>query len=434
MSRFQILTVIVCVAATVVDGFDLIMVTFLAPQISAEFALSASLLGVVLAAATGGMVIGAAALTPLADRTGRRPIILASLALGAVGMLVSALSPDVAGLVCGRVITGIGIGGVIGSVGVLLNEYSSRRRYGLIMGIFASGIGLGGTLAGGLTAPVVAAFGWRGGLVAGAIVTALALVVAAVALAESLEYLAAHPSERSLHRTNQILRRMGHEPLTELPPVAKRTAAPIRGVFVGRAGRLTVLAMVGFGTLQISFYFVTFWMPQVVSLLGAPGLAVAVSMGMGLGAVVGSLAFGILSTWISRGALTAVMIALGALALAGMAFVTAAPNALVVLAITTTLMGSAGIAGYYAIVPNIYSARMRGTGFGAVLAVGRLAAFTSPIIGGWLIDARLGFVGVFVAFSAPLLIAAVVTVVIASMGRRRESEDTPSATPTLESA
>lgn len=139
MTRAQIAAVAGTVLLSALDGFDVLSVTFVAPAVAREFGVGKSGLGVVLAAGLAGMAVGSLALAPLADRVGRRALVLVSLGLMAAGMVASAGVGGVGALAAWRVVTGCGIGAMVAVIAPLAAEYASARRRDLAVALMAVG-------------------------------------------------------------------------------------------------------------------------------------------------------------------------------------------------------------------------------------------------------------------------------------------------------
>ncbi len=125
MTPFQWRAVAVCVLLTMLDGFDVMTMAFTAPHVSADWQLSGKLLGMLFSAGLIGMAVGALALAPLADRVGRRALILVCLVILTVAMSISALAGSAWQLGALRLMTGVGIGGMLACVAVTAGEFSS---------------------------------------------------------------------------------------------------------------------------------------------------------------------------------------------------------------------------------------------------------------------------------------------------------------------
>ena len=122
------------------------------------------------------MSIGSLALAPLADTLGRRPIILLCLVLMTVGMLLSATANSIGALVMWRVITGLGIGGMLASINAMVAEYANDTRRDFCVGLMAIGYPLGGMLGGMASAWLLARFDWRSVFIFGGVVSIVTLL------------------------------------------------------------------------------------------------------------------------------------------------------------------------------------------------------------------------------------------------------------------
>src|SRR5262245_36246766 len=116
MSRLQIVVVAMTVALNALDGFDVLSISFASPGIATEWGIDRAALGVVLSMELIGMAIGAVFLGGLADKIGRRPTILSALVVMAAGMFMATTATGVVSLSAWRVVTGLGIGGMLAAI------------------------------------------------------------------------------------------------------------------------------------------------------------------------------------------------------------------------------------------------------------------------------------------------------------------------------
>ena len=161
MTPLQVGAVLICILINFIDGFDVLAIAFAAPEISKEWQLQPSTLGVVFSSGLAGMVLGALFLSPVADRFGRRKLILLCLAVISTGMFTSALADDVNSLLLTRLITGLGVGGMLSSLTTMVAEYSSVRRQKLAVSVLQAGYPVGAIIAGFASVLLVSEFGWR---------------------------------------------------------------------------------------------------------------------------------------------------------------------------------------------------------------------------------------------------------------------------------
>ena len=414
MSRLQIGAVAVCVALNMLDGFDVLVVAFTASAISAEWSLSGAELGVLLSAGLFGMAGGSLFVAPWADRFGRRAIILLCLALMTAGMLLSAVAQSMPQLAVLRVATGLGIGGMLASIGVITAEYSSSRWRSTNVSLQTTGYPVGATVGGAIAAVLIAQFGWRAAFLFGGIVSALMIPLVLRRLPESLDFLLARRPPDALERVNGLLRRMGRSELAQLPA---RTAAetpaagnPVRGLFAESFRRSTLLIWSAFFLLMFSFYFIMSWTPR---LLVTAGLSAEQGITGGVLLNLGGIFGGALFAWLASRAglrrLTCVFLGVTALGTALFGFVATelAVAFTIALAIGVFLFGS--MAGLYSLAPIIYAAGVRTTGMGWAIGIGRFGAILSPMIAGLLVDAGWSTPYLYCAFAVPLVAAMAVT-------------------------
>ena len=213
MSGYQWLIVALCTFMNCLDGFDVMAVAFTGPSVTEEFGLNGSQFGLLVSVGLIGMALGSMLLAPFADLIGRRPMILISLVLGTIGMFGAAMAPSVMVMGIFRLVTGIGVGGILASTNVIASEFSNTKNRGLAIGIYTAGYGIGATLAS-LVAKTTVGGDWRIVFYAGGFGTLLALIVIAVLLPESIAFLEQRRPSGALERINRTLARMGMDAIS----------------------------------------------------------------------------------------------------------------------------------------------------------------------------------------------------------------------------
>lgn len=272
MSRAQVRAVALCLVINLIDGFDLLVTSFVGPASTHEWGLSPSRMGVLLSGGLAGMAIGGLLLAPLADRAGRRRLTLGCLALASLSMLAAALSQDFGQLLACRLVTGAAVGAMAASLPVLTSDYANHWRRGLVVALITTGYGLGSVIAGIASTLLLSSFEWRSMFVFGCVVTAILFAVALRYLPESMDYLVACRRRHTLDKLNRILASMGRAAVEDLPAapsaasrkVAARCTVPrgqrrlgavLLGLLVSRLGprRLTA-AYFGIGALALILF------------------------------------------------------------------------------------------------------------------------------------------------------------------------------------
>src|SRR5262245_39497609 len=170
-----------CALCLVIDGFDVQAMGYVAPAIIKQWGIAKADLGPVFGAGLIGMAIGALTLGPLADRVGRRPVLIGAMGLLAICMFATAQATSVRELLFLRLVTGIGMGAIIPNAVALAGEFSPARIRVTLMMIVSSGFIVGGAVGGAIAAVMIPAFGWSSVFIAGAmapLALALAMMVA----------------------------------------------------------------------------------------------------------------------------------------------------------------------------------------------------------------------------------------------------------------
>ena len=414
MSRRQVLAVGISVALNALDGFDVLAITFAAPGITRDWGIGPAQLGVALSSGLAGMALGSLVLAPLGDRFGRRPLVLGCLVLMAAGMLLTATANGLASLCLWRIVTGLGIGGMVAAINAVASEFANERRRDLSVALMTIGYPVGGLLGGFAVAEFVVTHGWQSVFVTGGLATAAFLPLVWLGLPESLEYLARKGTPAARKKIDTILKRMGHPPLAGDVVLAP---APVRGGSVAellgpRFRRLTLLLVAAYFLHITTFYFFSGWLPKLMSDLGyeTPD-AIRTSALMSLGGVIGGSALG----WAApRFGLTRLVV----LAMVGTTAtftVFGLVSGLLAMQVVAFLAGASvfgGIVGLYALLARSFPAELRVTGTGLAIGFGRGGAVVGPVLGGILIQAGMSIPLAIAIVGAGALIAAGILVVL----------------------
>lgn len=410
MTRFQWTVVAICIMLTVIDGYEILITAFTLPALTAEWDLSLAQQGLIASIGTLGMGVGAVALSPLADRIGRRRHILFSLGLIVVGMAASGLAPNFTAFLAARFFAGLFLGGIIPAINVLVCEYASEKRRGTAMGVYGVGLPLGAALGGFLSIWLIDAFGWQGPYFFSAVVTAVLLVLAVVALPESVGYLVERRPQGALAAYNRIATKLGLPQEATLPARSAGTArSSLReGACQGVMARRTILLWLSYGLLIASFYFAnSFTAKLVAQSTGSTDIGIIAQALVAAGGVVGALAFAALSSRIHPRLVTAMVLAFGTLAFFAFANFFTVTSLVMVLAVMVGIAANGGLAAYHAISPTIYPAGVRTTAVGMMMGFGRAVAFLAPNLAALLLARGFTPSGVYQFYGVALAVASV---------------------------
>jgi AAHS family 4-hydroxybenzoate transporter-like MFS transporter len=429
------LVVALCALVALFDGMDLQIIGLAAPALAANLHIRVAGLGVVFSAAIAGMAIGALAISPLADRVGRKPVLVASVLCFGVFTLATMTAGSVAVLLVYRFGTGLGMGAAIPCAITLASEFVPARQRATVAGVLFTGFPLGGVLAGVLGSRLIPTTGWQALFVVGGVAPLVVAVLIAVALPESPIFLVARgaAAERIARTLARVAPELSVGPATRFTGVTERAErAPVRHLFApGRrsgTSALWVASFVAFGVLVVN----SSWTPTLLAPVGVPVARTAVALALfNGGSVLATAAGGWLITRFGARRVLPVTFALAAAGVAGVGV--AAPSVAAVSGLEVLIglgLGgaSSGVIGLAAVA---YPTAIRSTGVGWALGIGRVGSFVGPLAVATLVAAAWGVVGVFGVLGAVCLIGALAAV---ALRPAREEAGATSSTPLTEGA
>jgi len=406
---FQIRVLLTCAAVLFLDGFDTQAIGYVAPALAKEWGLSKAALGPVFSAGLFGLMIGALVLGPLADRVGRKTIIILSTLAFGIGALATAMVQDVTTLLVIRFLTGLGLGGAMPNAIAMTSEFNPQRRRATMVMIMFCGFSVGAALGGMLAAGLIPYLGWRSVFVVGGVAPLIMVPILALRLPESVRFLALHGSAPA--RVAELLGRIS--PRTAFASDARFVIneTPLAGLPVthlfreGRAATTLLLWVVFFMSL-LDLYFLSNWLPTVLNDLGASvSEAVVIGSMLQVGGVVGTFALGSLIDRFSFRALALVyfgaVFAVGAI---GQLSHSALLVTIAIFAAGFCIVG--GQISANALAAAFYPTSVKATGVGWALGIGRIGSIVGPVVGGVLLEQKWSAPAVFMAAAGAALCAA----------------------------
>lgn len=413
MSPYQWLIIGLCTFLNALDGYDVLAISFTSNAVTDEFNLTGTELGVVMSAALFGMAVGALTLGPVADRIGRRPMTILALIVNGAGLFLSATANSAAELGVWRVITGLGIGGILVGTNVLSSEYASRKHRGLAISIYAAGYGIGASLGGTAMVGLINSYGWRSVFFVGGVMTVFSLLLVLPLLPESASYLYNRQPKNAQQKADQVARRLGYTEPVDLTPVTTASARAEQETGIGKLfnkhnRRVTIVIWVTFFVIMFAFYFVNSWTPRLMNASGlSENLSMIVTVMLTLGGAIGSLVFGLFTArWSTRVVLSRFTV-LAAILMAVFIFAAQWIAVVLVVGVVVGLFINGCIAGLYVLTPQSYSSGMRSTGAGWGIGIGRFGAIIAPTATGALMDIGWTPQAIYISVGVLILVATV---------------------------
>jgi AAHS family 4-hydroxybenzoate transporter-like MFS transporter len=416
LSRYQWRVVILCFLIVFLDGLDTAAMGFIAPALSAEWGINRASLGPVMSAALIGMVFGALGSGPLADRFGRKVVLVAAVFLFGLFSLLSAYSSNIDQLLILRLLTGLGLGAAMPNATTLLSEYTPERLKSLLVTSMFCGFNLGMACGGFVSAKLIPAMGWHSLLMLGGILPLILTVVLMIWLPESARFLVVR--NLGVDRIRKVLAPISSQEVNAAKdfsvPEQKtvRSRNVLKVVFSGTYSAGTLLLWLTYFMGLVIVYLLTSWLPTLMRDSGAS---------MEQSAFIGALfQFG--------GVLSAVGVGWAmdkynphkvigcAYFLAGV-FAWLVGQSLGNVAVLATLVLLAGmcINGAQSAMPSLaarfYPTQGRATGVSWMLGIGRFGAILGAWAGATLLGLGWNFEQVLTALVVPAALAAIAVLI-----------------------
>lgn len=408
MSPLQWLAVAITVCLNGLDGFDVLSISFASPGIAKEWGVGQDVLGWILAMELLGMAIGSILLGGFADRAGRRPTILGCLVAMTIGMYFAGTAHSVNELLAWRLLTGLGIGGMLAAINAAAAEFSNNRYRSVALSVMVIGYPLGGVLGGLVVQQLLASGTWRDIFSFGAMATAAFIPLVWLFVPETPAFLDRKRPEGALEKANRILARFGHAAVASLSPRTDGEPKPSAAdIFKPALLATTLLITLAYFAHITSFYFILKWVPKVVVDMGfEPKAAAGVLTWANFGGATGGAVFGLLALRFGLKPLTIAMllVSCGMIIWFGSGASDLAKLSMMIAA--TGFFTNGSVVGLYSLFAKVFPTHVRATGTGFAIGVGRGGAALAPVLAGYLFAAGFGLQTVAICMAAGSLIAA----------------------------
>ena len=409
-SPYQWLILFLCFLVVAVDGLDTAVMGFIAPALVTEWGISKAALAPVMSAALFGLAIGALTAGPMADKHGRKTVIVVSTLVFGIASACSATAWSLWSLTGFRFITGLGLGAAMPNTVTLMTEYAPQRKRALLSTLMFCGFALGSASAGFVASSVIPMFGWRSLLGLGGMLPVALAAVLVLALPESVRFLAWKGN--SSMKIASILGRIAPLPAGEVltfdlaEEAGKHSSSSVRSLFTEGNAPGTLFLWVTYFMGLIVVYLLTGWLPTLMKEAGVPMSQDAVITGMFmLGSTFGTVSMGWLIDRINSHAVMGFFYGCAAAAVISIAL---NPGDVALLRI---LVFAAGFAmGAQTTMPIVaaqfYQTHCRATGVSWMLGIGRFGGILGASMGGVLMTLGWDFRTIFLGLAIPVILAA----------------------------
>ncbi|KJK21000.1 4-hydroxybenzoate transporter [Burkholderiaceae bacterium 16] len=408
LSASQVGIVVLCFLIVAIDGFDTAAIGFIAPAIRAEWQLTPGHLAPLFGAGLTGLMAGAFLFGPLADRFGRKTILVFCVLFFGIASLASAFSGSLWGLVALRFLTGLGLGGAMPNAITLTSEYCPAKRRSFLVTTMFCGFTIGSALGGLASANLIEEHGWRSVLLLGGVLPLLLLPFLLWKLPESVRYLVM--SGKQPERVAATLQRIApDEPIAPGSIVVtdkRMPGSPAAHLFKPELVRGTLLLWLTFFMSLLVIYLLSSWLPTLLRTTGVSlKTAALVTTMFQVGGTLGAIVLGWLMDRANPHYVLAASYTLAGIFVAAIGSLTAAPwlAGLAVFAAGFCVSGSQ--VGANALSAAYYPTDCRATGVAWANGVGRMGSVVGSVGGGTMLSLGLTMPALFLLVGIPAVIA-----------------------------
>ncbi|MGO4698743.1 MFS transporter [Paenibacillus sp. 2TAB26] len=362
------------------DAMEVGMISFIVAALAVEWQLGSQQVGLLMAINSIGMAVGAAVSGLMADRYGRRAILLWTLLIFSIASGLSALATSFIVLCALRFIAGFGLGGELPVASTLVSESVPAKERGRAVVLLESFWAIGWIAAALIAYFIIPDYGWRMAFALGAIPALFALYLRR-AIKDSPSFNVQQSRKLSL-------------------------SDRMKSIWSLRYRKTTVTLWILWFTVVFSYYGMFLWLPSVMVLKGfdlvksfqyvlimtlaqLPGYFTAAyfieKFGRKFVLVVYLLLTAGSALWFGSAETEGVLLAAG-------------------ICLSFFNLGAWG--GMYAYTPELYPAAVRGTGVGFAASFGRVGGIIGPYLVGMLVAKQVAIPSIFMIFFVTIVIGA----------------------------
>lgn len=390
-----------CAFIIVFDGYDLVIYGSALTSILAEWGITPQEAGSLQGLALFGMMLGALIFGPLADKIGRKRVILICVALFSVftAGIIFVNNPTTFGIF--RFIAGLGLGGVMPNAIALTTEYAPKKLKSTLVSIMFSGYSVGGVAAAGIAIMIIEPLGWRALFLVGGL-PLIALPFMYKTLQESPRFLIANNKKVELVK---IIQKVDpsyeyEESHTFVMDGKEEKGAAIVNLFRNNRTLSTVVFWIAFFMCLLMIYGLNTWLPQLIKGAGVEVNGLVFLLVLNFGAIFGAIFGGQLADRFGSKITLSFFFLAASVSLTLLGLI----DNVVLMYILASIAGATTIGTQIvmnAYISQFYPVEMRSSGLGWALGIGRLGAIAGPMIGGLLMTISLPFYQNFLVFAVP---------------------------------
>jgi MFS transporter, AAHS family, 4-hydroxybenzoate transporter len=414
IGKTQILVMLLCASIMFADGYDVFVMGFVLLPVAKSFGVSPAAITSVFVVQSLGIAVGTFIVSPLADRYGRRYLLLASAVLLGVLTLATTQATSVSELITLRFLAGIFFGSLLPNAIAITVEYAPERMRATMVNWMFIGYTGGAAAGGAVAAFLVTTYGWQSAFWVGGLVPLGIAVILFVFLPESLRFCAQRNDRdpripRLLHRMDPSLRFTGAERfvLNE----QRATGTPVAALFRDGRAPTTALLWTGYFANILVISVIGAFLPTFLVAFGhlSAGYAAAVTSFYSISGMIASAIGGRIMDMLGTRRVITITFICGAVAIVLLGIIDLGSSWLYPVVFVVGAGVIAGQGGLHALSSMFYPTRMRATGVGWCLGAGRVGGMFGPMLGGLALAQHWTVLPSFLVIAVPTLIAGIAT-------------------------
>lgn len=405
MRFYPFVVILICFFLNLVDGMDVLVISYTAPLIASSWSVSDDTLGMVFSSGLLGMSLGALLLAPYADNIGRKKIILIGIVIVSIGVLFTGFSINIYQLILLRFFTGIGIGALLATTVSIVSEYSPEKSKDFWISFVLAGYPIGAILAGYISNIIIVNYNWQNVFIIFGVFSAFFIPIVYFFISDSDVFFNRDKIKDYSNQINLISSDDSHSKIKQ--NLTSKAFPAVLNLFSKSYFKNTIRLWIAFFFSFICLYFLISWIPKLVTEAGL-SLSLGIYSGtvFNLGAFFGIITQGYISTKFGLKNTIFLFLVTTTIIMSLITFFLGSDIMLLIFAfLGFTIQG--GFVGLYSLAARIYPHDFRTTGIGWGIGAGRLGAVLGPLAAGFLIASGLGISINFLVFAIPTLISAI---------------------------
>ncbi|WP_330926082.1 aromatic acid/H+ symport family MFS transporter [Candidatus Sororendozoicomonas aggregata] len=407
-NAFHLIILLLCLAILFMDGFDTVLMGYVAPQIIHQWGIDKADLGLTMSAALIGLAFGALCSGPLSDRLGRKPIIIVSVIVFGICCLATTQATTIAQLTWWRIGTGSGIGAAMSNALTIVSEFAPQKHKSLMVNAVFCGFPFGAATSGFLASWMVPTFGWQSVFILGGTLPLLLVLPLWRWLPESVLFLLQRPNAQTTiaQTLNQLLGHAWPHEINLRKGTSPNATNPVKAIVAPARLGATLLLWTAYFMGLLIFYTVSSWMPTLIGEAGYDlAHATLLTALFPMGGVIGTPVSGWIMDRATPHKIVAFNYFMAGVFLFSIGYVVGIYWLGLAILLAGTLMGGAQ-SSMGAIAALHYPTAFRATGVSWMLGMARSGGIAGAIMGAWLLQWGLEYQSIFQLLFAPSVIAA----------------------------